>query len=361
MRKIKTSVFLGLASMVLASVACERDTAVIDTVNDSDKGPVPYFLDVPSQFPEPDIPVDNPLTVEGVALGRSLFYDPILSLNDGQSCGSCHNQSFGFTDNGNRTSVGVEGIFGDRNSMAIMNLAWDRHFFWDGRSFSLEHQALEPVPNPIEMNISWPDALQKLNSHPEYPQRFKEAFGTEVIDSNMVTNAIAQFERTLISSESKYDKYRRGEVQLSPLERQGEGLFFSEKADCFHCHNWPIFNSGDFHNNGLQQPIIDRGRAEVTGNPADAGKFKAPSLRNIAVTGPYMHDGRFNTLEEVVEFYNSGVNQNSPTVDPVMVKSNRVNGSLGLTAQDKQALVAFLRTLTDSTYLNNPDFSNPNN
>jgi len=349
----------GLAiALLVAITACEPDEKVIDP-GSSVGEPQPYILETPAGFPDMDIPIDNPLTVEGVALGKKLFFDPILSLDNKQSCGSCHNQDFGFTDNGNATSEGVEGILGDRNAMAIINLGWDRHFFWDGRSLTLEEQAFEPVPNPIEMNISWPDALEKLNASDEYLALFKAAFGVTAIDSTNVVNAIAQFERTVISADSKYDKVRRGQAQLNALEREGEAIFFSEKGDCFHCHNFPFFTSGDFHNNGLQQVLLDVGRAGVTNNPLDQGKFKAPTLRNIAVTGPYMHDGRFETLEEVIDFYNSDVNQNSPTVDPLMLKSNRPGGDLGLTPYEKEALVAFLNTLTDSTFLKDPAFSAP--
>jgi cytochrome c peroxidase len=353
----KTKIIGIVVLSMIGFIACEQDEKVIDSEVGGE--PTPYFLETPRGFPEMEIPADNQLTVEGIALGRKLFYDPILSLNSKQSCASCHNQEFGFTDNGKATSEGVEGVFGDRNAMAIINLGWDRHFFWDGRSRTVEEQAFEPVPNPIEMNISWVDALVKLNAHTEYPSLFKQAFGINEIDSTDVVKAIAQFERTVISSNSKYDLVRRGQAQLSPQEREGEAIFFSERGDCFHCHNYPFFTSGDFHNNGLQQVIVDLGRASVTNNPIDEGKFKAPTLRNIEKTGPYMHDGRFTTLEEVVEFYNSEVNQSLPTIDPLMVKSNRPGGNLGLFPSEKEALVAFLKTLTDTTFLENQAFVEP--
>ena len=351
-------VILGVI-LFTALIACERDAKVIETISENDATPTPYFLDIPSNFSDMTIPADNPLTYEGIALGRKLFYDPILSKDNTQSCASCHNQSYGFTDNGNATSVGVEGIYGRRNAMALINLGYNNNFFWDGRRLSIENQAHDPVVDPLEMNTTWPEVLEKLNADSSYISDFSFVFGVDVIDSIDVVNAIAQFERTMISGDSKYDKYRRGEALLTEMERIGESIFMSEEGDCFHCHVYPFFMSGDFHNNGLQQTITDSGRASVTGAYGDLGKFKAPTLRNIAVSGPYMHDGRFQTLEEVVEFYNSSVNQSSPTVDPLMVKENRENGSLDLTDYQKQALVAFLNTLTDSTFLTNTDFSDP--
>ncbi len=360
MKITKTYLSIFSFAVLFMLIACERDTQIIETISENDAEPTPYFLDIPSNFQDVIIPADNPLTYEGIQLGRKLFYDPILSKDNTQSCSSCHSQEYGFTDHGNSVSVGVDGIAGTRNSMAIINLGYNTHLFWDGRELTLEDQAHDPVVNPIEMNSTWPDVLAKLNADSMYVSDFRFVFGVDVIDSVDVMKAIAQFERTLISGNSKYDKHRRGETTLSLIEIRGEAIFNSEAADCFHCHGYPYFMSSDFHNNGVQHTIQDSGRARVTGAFGDIAKFKAPTLRNIAVTGPYMHDGRFQTLEEVVEFYNSGVDQSFPTVDPFMRKSNRVNGSLGLSDYDKQALVAFLHTLTDTTFLTDPRFSNPN-
>lgn len=353
---------LWFVFVAIALFACERDLSLQEAnkdFTDQNSRPRPYFIKVPQGFPQMPLPPDNPLTVEGVELGRMLFYDPILSKDNKQSCGGCHFQSNGFADP-NRFSVGVDGIAGDRNAMALINLGWDRHFFWDGRSATMEIQALEPVPNPIEMHLSWVEAMDKLNQHPDYPALFKHVFGVDVIDSLLVAKAIAQFERTLISGNSKYDKVRRGQALLTEIERLGESIFFSEKGDCFHCHNYPFFNSPEFHNNGLQQTIVDSGRFLVTKRTDDLGKFKAPTLRNIALTAPYMHDGRFTTLKQVVEFYNNSVNQTSPNVDPMMQKPNRFNGSLRLSSAEVDAVVAFLETLTDEDFITNPAFSNPN-
>lgn len=318
--------------------------------------PTPYQLVIPQGFPDMSIPSDNPMTVEGVTLGRQLFYDSILSGDDTQSCGSCHAAAFNFSDNGKRFSEGITGEIGSRSSMAVINIGWMNDLFWDGRASGLEEQALEPVPNPIEMHLEWTEAMTKLNNHPEYPDLFFKAFGTQEIDSMLVVKAIAQFERTLISSNSKWDKYLRGEVSLTQAEAQGFEIFFTEKGDCFHCHATILFTDNLPHNNGLDAEFSDRGYGDITKDPNDNGKFKTPTLRNITFSAPYMHDGRFETLEEVIDFYSEGV-QWSPTIDPLMKKVNE--GGVRLTDQEKQNLIAFIKTLTDTTFINNPDFSNP--
>lgn len=318
--------------------------------------PTPYELVIPQGFPQMIIPDDNPMTVEGVELGRRLFYDPILSDDNTQSCASCHAPTFAFTDNQKQFSTGIDGLEGTRNSMAVMNVGWMPNLFWDGRAMGVEEQALEPVPNPIEMHQSWPDAMAKLNADADYPDLFFEAFGSKNIDSTMVTKAIAQFERTLISSNSKWDRYLRGEANLSLTESKGFEIFFTEKGDCFHCHSTILFTDNLFHNNGLDSEFTDQGLFDVTGNNNDIGKFKTPTLRNLEFTGPFMHDGRFETIEEVVEFYSHDV-QWSPTVDPLMKKVQQ--GGIQLNDDEKESLIAFLKTLTDTTFVNNPEFSNP--
>jgi len=340
---------------------------VLASCGDSDKdnpqpeefwNPTPYQLQIPEGFPDMLIPEGNPMTLEGVSLGRKLFYDPILSADNTQSCASCHGQGFGFTDNGRQFSIGIDGIAGTRNAMPIINAGWMPTLFWDGRDPSLESQALEPVPNPIEMHQQWPDATAKLQAHPDYPDLFFNAFGTREIDSSYVVKAIAQFERTLISGNSKWDKYLRGEVELSQAESKGFEIFFTEKGDCFHCHSTILFTDNLFHNNGLDSEFADLGRFDVTANTNDRGKFKTPTLRNIIYTGPYMHDGRFETLEEVIDFYSEGL-QFSATIDPLMKNVNQ--GGIQLTDDEKQNLLAFIKTLTDTAFISNPEFSNPSN
>lgn len=347
---------------VLGVISCAKNEINIKPNEVADYYmPTPYTLQRPKGFPKMPIPKDNPLTLEGVALGRKLFYDPILSKNNKQSCGSCHNQKFGFTDNGKQFSEGVDGKQGDRNAMAIFNLGYNTFFFWDARAANLEEQALMPVPNPIEMHLGWKEAVERLNKHDKYPQLFKQAFGIHIIDSNLVAKAIAQFERTIISANSRWDQREVGKVFFTELEKRGDTIFNTEIGDCFHCHNGSLFTDNSFRNNGLQKELKDIGLAKTTGYKSDRGKFKVPTLRNIELTAPYMHDGRFKTLEEVVDFYDSGVHQKSENIDKDMLKENRVkHGKLGLSAQDKKALVAFLKTLTDKEFLNNETYSDPN-
>jgi cytochrome c peroxidase len=301
------------------------------------------------------IPVDNPMTEEGVELGKRLFYDPILSADNSQSCASCHIQASSFTDN-RRFSVGIDGEEGFRNAMSLINAGWLGELNWDGSAGILETQAFEPVTNPVEMHNTWPQAVNDLKNDPDYPELFFKAFGTYDIDSTHVSKAIAQFERTLISSNSRWDRYLRGEVQLSLAETRGFEIFFTEKGDCFHCHSTILFTDNDFHNNGLDSIFTDTGLNRVTGDPNDIGRFRTPTLRNVELTGPYMHDGRFESLEEVIDFYSEGV-KFSPTIDPLM--KNVDQGGVRLTRQEKNDLIAYIKTLTDTTFVTNPEYSNP--
>ncbi|WP_142784286.1 cytochrome-c peroxidase [Changchengzhania lutea] len=326
--------------------------------------PTPSPLQIPPFFEEnilnPVIPIDNPQTTEGIALGKKLFFDPILSGDNSQACADCHAPQNAFTD-AERFSEGIDGVFGKRNSMPLFNLAWnyDEKFFWDGASFSLEHQAFVPVSDPIEMASLWTDVQTKLQDHSEYPTLFLQAFGVNKIDSTLITKAIAQFERTLISSNSKFDKYLLGEAILTQEELDGFNVFMDEtKGDCFHCHgneNNPLWTDNSFHNNGLDATFSDLGLGKVTGDPADNGKFKSPSLRNLAFTAPYMHDGRFTTIDQVINHYSEGL-KNSPTIDPLMKKV--AQGGVQLSAKDKVDLKAFLLSLTDTEFTTNPDFLN---
>ncbi|NNC49659.1 MAG: cytochrome-c peroxidase [Flaviramulus sp.] len=326
--------------------------------------PTPSPLQIPKLFQEnilnPVIPFSNPQTEEGIALGKKLFFDPILSGNNSQACADCHSTENAFTDS-SRFSDGIKGVFGNRNSMPLFNLAWnyDEKFFWDGSAFSLEHQALVPVSDPIEMASKWQEVELKMQQHPEYPTLFEQAFGTSKIDSTLVTKAIAQFERTLISSNSKFDKYLLGEAELTQEELNGFNVFMDEtKGDCFHCHGSdknPLWTDNMFHNNGLDATFTDLGLGLVTGDPADNGKFKSPSLRNLVFTAPYMHDGRFATLDEVINHYSEGL-KNSSTIDPLMKKVDQ--GGVNLTSNDKADLKSFLLSLSDYEFINNPKYKN---
>lgn len=306
----------------------------------------------------PLVPANNPLTEEGIALGKKLFFDPILSENNTQSCASCHNPKHAFADI-TQFSEGIDGILGTRNAMPLFNLAWnfDERFMWDGKELSIERQAFSPVRNPIEMHSTWPGVMNRLQNHSEYPTLFKQAFGTTTVDSTLVVRAIAQFERTLISANSKFDNYLLGGTNLTTEELNGFQVFMDEtRGDCFHCHGSntnPLWTDNQFHNNGLDTEFTDLGLGRVTGDPNDNGKFKTPSLRNLAFTAPYMHDGRFTTLEEVIHHYSEGLKV-SATVDPLMKKAN--SGGVHLSDQDKADLKAFLLALSDNNFVTNPLF-----
>ena len=324
--------------------------------------PTPQPLAIPNLFLDtiiaPLVPSDNPQTAEGIALGKKLFFDTILSANGTQACASCHSPQNAFTDN-TATSDGIDGVFGTRNAMPLFNLAWNygERFNWDGAALSLERQALEPVENPIELHSNWDSVVSRLQNDSAYPELFRLAFKTSTITKELTTKAIAQFERTLISANSKFDRYSLGQATLTPEELNGLDVFLREdKGDCFHCHgnpNNPLWTNNLFHNNGLDATFSDLGLGGVTGDPNDNGKFRSPSLRNLAYTAPFMHDGRFNTLDEVINHYSEGL-QNSPTIDPLMKNINQ--GGVQLSNQDKADLKAFLLSLSDPSFINNPIF-----
>lgn len=355
---MKRIIIFMVIGFVIAS--CEKDSGS-EAKPDVTPNPTPMSVSYPAwvKIFAGDMAVDssNLLTVEGVALGRKLFYEPMLSNTQTMSCATCHLQEHGFTDP-NPFSKGTNNQLGDRNAMQIINLAWSKEMFWDGRSSDLVHQAFGPVVNPIEMANTWQEVTNRLSNHPQYPSLFKAAFGSTQIDSNKVAKAIAQFEKTLVSFNSRFDKYYfEGDTTVfSESEKRGLQVFM-KKGDCNHCHTDVLLTDNAFRNNGLDLTIKDKGLGAVTGKSADDGKFKVPTLRNIEVTGPYMHDSRFKTLMEVVEFYNSGVHPNSPNIDENM---EIIVKGINLTNQEKQDLVAFMKTLTDQQFLTNPAFKKPN-
>jgi cytochrome c peroxidase len=325
--------------------------------------PKPLFLpkqftawpfEMNATFPIPDLPRDNPLIRERVELGRALFFDQRLSINHGQSCADCHGTARAFTD-GRARARGAEGVFGARNTMPLFNLAWKKQFFWDGRAPSLRRQVLEPIQNPIEMHQSLTNLEATLRGATNYPPLFTAAFGTPEITSEKIALALENFLLTLTSCDSKFDRVLRGTESFTPEEQRGFELFSTEYdprrgqfgADCFHCHGGALFQSQAFGNNGLDETPSDPGLAKITGKEFDRGKFAVPSLRNVALTAPYMHDGRFQTLEEVVEHYATGVKR-SGTLDPNLAK--HPDGGVPLSAEDKKALVGFLKTLTDEKF-----------
>lgn len=349
--------FLGIALLW----GCQSDEDDTPTYT-----PTPASIEIPQVFSQllsaPSIPEDNPLTEEGIALGRKLFFDRSLSADGTLACAGCHMPQQAFTDT-ERFSVGINGTEGFRNSMPLHNLAWNSKgtFNWDGSATTIEDQIFEPVRNPIEMNNTWPAVEATLQESSEYPELFEKAFGTATVDSVLVSKAIAQFLRTLVSGNSKFDQHLRGEYTLTPSEEEGLNIFMDEeRGDCFHCHgnpNNPLWTDNIFHNNGLDETFDDLGRGSVTGDPRDNGLFKSPSLRDLAYTAPYMHDGRFEKLDEVINHYSEGLVY-SETIDPLMKKVGE--GGVQLSEEDKAHLKAFLLTLSDPNFINNPDFQNPN-
>lgn len=354
--------------ILLTAMACDKPEGNKPTPDDTISGtynPQNYNLEIPEWFPELPPTPDNPLTVDGVALGRMLFYEPLFSSDGTMSCATCHKQEHAFTD-GLPVSTGVLGIQGRRSAMSLVNLAYNtKGFFWDGRAATLEDQALLPVEDHIELNESWDNVVAKLRAHPDYPGRFRKAFGIEKkseITKELAVKAIAQFERTLISADARFDKVVwKNQGFFTDEEERGKNLYTVEPNNpdhpgCSHCHNNYNFTDNGFKNNGLDSvgqlsDFADLGRGAINNNVYDNGKFRVPTLRNIELTAPYMHDGRFQTLEEVLDHYSHGghgVANEDTNIFPFT-----------LTEQDKQDIIAYLKTLTDTSFINNPQFKNP--
>ena len=305
-------------------------------------------------------PPDNPATPAGEALGERLFFDPLLSEDGTISCASCHQPEHAFADD-RRVSVGVHGRTGTRNTPGLTNVGYfHQQLFWDGRADNLEAQALHPIGTAHEMGGSWSAVIARLRAESSYVADFTAAFGEVAIDATLVGRALAQYQRTLVSDDSKYDRVLRGEATYTPKEALGHAIFFDAGDDpggpfaglptgeCAHCHTAPHFTNQRFENNGLDEAVeltdfTDLGRGAINGQVYDNGRFRNPGLRNVALTAPYMHDGRFATLEEVVEHYHSGGRYAEN-------RSANVR-ALGLTEEQKSALVAFLHTLTDTSFV----------
>ena len=346
-----------ILALLLLSFACKTEKINDDQVLAEVVG-TPYELNLPSNMPPMDIPEGNPLTEEKVELGRFLFYDKMLSEDGEISCSSCHKQEFAFSDAGEQFSKGVYDQVGDMNSMSLQNIGWQESFFWDGRETDLEEQSLKPMENPIEMHGYWGAVLVKLADTDRYPAMFEKAFGDQEITKERAAMAIASFMRVLNSTNSKYDKWRRNEpdVTFTTEEHRGFQLFFSAQGRCYRCHDGNNFHSTLLHNTGLDSVWtgVNEGHFKWTGDSLDLGRFKSPSLRNVEVTAPYMHDGRLATLDEVIDHYDEDFHETRWT-DPWMGGG----GWFPLTEPDKHALVAFLKTLTDHEFLTDSRFSDP--
>ena len=363
--------FLTGFSLLLGALSLGscRDAGGIDP---EPTGPTPYALKVPAGFPTPVIPADNPLTNEGVALGRMLFYEKQLSSTGTMSCGSCHQQNKAFTD-GLAKAVGVDGVANPRGTMSLANALWSSTLTWDGAFSTLETQALKPLENPIELHQPLTVSVSKLQNTTTYPSLFLAAFGTRTITNDLVLKALTQFERTLISGNSRFDQYLANNRQGFTADEQAGLVLYTTHispgsvrgAECFHCHTQPLMSSnyeGKFFNNGLDLTFSDPGRGGITKLAVDNGKFIAPTLRNITLTAPYMHDGRFQTLEEVLDHYSDHVKMASPGLDNMLLTgiNNLPFGThMDLTATEKRQVLAFLKTLTDTEFVTDKRFSDP--
>ena len=313
----------------------------------------PFPLVIPKNFPSVKQDISNNVpTQNGVALGRKLFYDARLSRNNTVSCAFCHEQQSAFTHHGHDLSHGIDNLTGKRNAPSVQNMIFQSEYFYDGASNSIQMLSIVPIHNPVEMDENLPAIIEKLKQDGEYVKMFQSAFTNGEVSSANLLNALAQFMTIMISADSKYDKYVRNESggDFTSQELQGLNLF---KNNCATCHATDVFTDNSFRNNGLppNQKLNDLGREEVTGFSTDRYKFKVPSLRNVALTAPYMHDGRFGSLESVLNFYSNGV-QNTPNLDPLMQQHQKLG--IPLTPEQKEALIAFLKTLTDETFITNP-------
>ncbi|NOT37649.1 MAG: cytochrome C peroxidase [Saprospiraceae bacterium] len=357
---------IGFAFLFLLLLSCEDPADNSDDLSNipytpSDHYPITY----PDSFPVPSDDISNPRTKAGVQLGRHLFYDPILSLDSSISCSSCHNPKLAFTD-GKAFSPGVGGTLGNRSSMSLLNIVYFTNgLFWDGRSPNLIDQAKQPVENPVEMHENWGNVEQKLRRSTFYPELFRAAFGINKkseIRKELAAKAIAQWESILIAGgNSHYYKVIRRKSAFTPDQADGFTMYFNldprfPDAQCGHCHTGRLFASSNYFNNGLDSvgnvyEFKDPGRGAVSMAPLDYGRFKAPSLINIQLSAPYMHDGRINTLEEVMEHYTKHVKP-APNIDPNVA-------NLKLTDDQSRQILAFINTLIDTSYYKNPDFFSP--
>jgi cytochrome c peroxidase len=344
-KKNKINYFVFSAILSIALNSCEIDQPIKEELPAND-----IQLVIPEGWPSPHYDFSgNALTKEGFILGRKLFYDTKLSKDNTISCGSCHQQFAAFSHLDHKLSHGIYGLFGTRNAPALFNLNWHTNFMWDGGINHLEVQPLAPITNPVEMDEQINSVLNKLQNDASYRELFKNAFGTEIITSQLMFKAISQFQGMLVSYNSKYDLYTHGQATLTTNEMDGLNLF---QQKCNTCHTAPLFTNFQYMNNGLDTAFEDAGRGKITTLASDSGTFKVPSLRNVALSRPYMHDGRFNSLDEVLNHYISGV-KNSSTL------SSQVAGGITLTIQEKSNIISFLNTLSDNTFIHDARFKDP--
>ncbi|MGX7686885.1 cytochrome-c peroxidase [Flectobacillus roseus] len=332
------------------------------------------FFVAPSHFPKPVYPIDsNVITAVGFDLGKNLFYDGILSKDSTIACGECHRQTYVFTHHMHDLSHGIYGRVGLRNAQSLQNLAWRERFQWDGKAATLNEQPILPIEHPDEMDDDIDNVVARVGRHKGYQDKFKAAFGSEGVTKDRLLKALTQFMLSLVSYQSRYDKYVLKDASASFTQDELDGMSLFNSKGCSNCHKGVLFTDESFRNNGLSkfertkieyvnekpvlQIVVDEGRFRVTGNANDKFKFKVPSLRNVAASSPYMHDGRYTSLLEVLNFYDASV-QDYGTLDPVLRQSN---GRLGIqmTAEEKRKIIAFLNTLTDDTFLKDKRFAEP--
>lgn len=379
-----SSLFIFIAILILFA-SCDEISTLEEEVEEIEEQVVASeFIDLPDQpynYANPALPAffnnrinteqnntpnSNPITDAGATLGRVLFYDKNLSANNTISCASCHLQEAAFSEN-IALSIGFDGGETGRNSMGLSNARFyeNGHFFWDERAASLEEQVLMPIQDAVEMGLTLGELVTKLSEQPYYPVLFEDVYGDDEITSQRISLALSQFVRSIVSYQSKYDQ-GRAQVNdseddfpnFTTIENQGKRLFFSGRTDCSNCHTSDLFVGDEARNNGLDAVLTDLGLGATTGRSQDNGKFKTGSLRNIELTGPYMHDGRFETLREVVEHYNNGI-QRSPNLDNRLTTRGGNPVRMNLSNQDIDALVAFMRTLTDQELLTDTKYSDP--
>lgn len=336
-----------LATVAIASTAIHGCSK-----KDVAKAPTPVPFDVPASFPKPVYDfAGNLLTREGIELGKRLFYDGILSRDGNFPCASCHQQFAAFATFDHDLSHGVDNAFTTRNAQSLSNLAWQSTFHHDGGILNLETQPLAPITAHNEMGETVSNVVAKLGNNPQYRQWFRDAFGDDNITSQRMLKALTQFMVSLVSANSKYDKVKRGEASFTVAEQAGYTAF---KAKCASCHQEPLFTDGSFRNNGIGiNPFLnDGGRIRVTGKAEDSLKFKVPSLRNVEYSFPYMHDGRFTSLQQSIEHYRTGIRQ-APTLDPSL------RFGIGMSNTEVSNIIAFLRTLNDTAFVKDPRFAAP--
>ncbi|UZO80360.1 c-type cytochrome [Aquimarina sp. ERC-38] len=345
----KWKAWILLWSSCLAFIACQTDDDTYVSVTEVD-------FTLPENFPESTYDFDkNPITKNGFALGKKLFFDPILSKDGSVSCNNCHQQSRAFADLPlHPLSIGVNDSLGDRNAPALFNLAFRKEFFFDGGVTHLDFVPINAIESEVEMASSMKVSVERLEKHDEYPELFKKAFGTDSVTSPRILLAFSQFLNAMISDQSRFDQYQRGDTEvLSKQELDGKAAFDQK---CASCHSGILFTDQTFRNNGISDTFSDPGRALISESAEDLGKFMVPSLRNIEVTAPYMHNASFNSLEEVLEHYATGVKY-SETLDPEFQKNPSKPG-IDLSPQEQKDIISFLKSLTDDVFLTNPKFRN---